>query len=250
MQIHALWCHPRSVSTAFERIMRERGDLDVLHEPFMYHHYLTHPDGLFTGFSPDPAHPRDYAAIRAMILQRSQSGPVFFKDMAYYIGADLPADPDFADAMTHAFLVRDPAESILSYYGREPGFSCREVGLTAQLALYEALRGRGHDPVVLTADQLRADPEATLRRYWQRIGLYFAAHAFCWKKAVPAAWQSVAHWHEKAALSQGIEAAEATRDSRDALARLGAPYTGYESHHRPAYERLLHIAQAQARAAG
>ena len=34
--IIALWSHPRSMSTAFERIMRSRGDLDCLHEPFMY----------------------------------------------------------------------------------------------------------------------------------------------------------------------------------------------------------------------
>ncbi len=67
MKIHALWCHPRSVSTAFERIMRERGDLNVLHEPFMYHHYLTSTDRLFPAFTPDPGHPATYADIRAMI---------------------------------------------------------------------------------------------------------------------------------------------------------------------------------------
>ena len=35
-----LWSHPRSMSTATERIMRERGDFDCLHEPFMYHYYI------------------------------------------------------------------------------------------------------------------------------------------------------------------------------------------------------------------
>ncbi|HUF56321.1 MAG TPA: hypothetical protein VMM55_07145 [Thermohalobaculum sp.] len=30
--IVALWCHPRAMSTAFERLMRERGDMTVLHE--------------------------------------------------------------------------------------------------------------------------------------------------------------------------------------------------------------------------
>ena len=38
--IIALWSHPRSMSTAFERIMRARGDLDCLHEPFMYDYYI------------------------------------------------------------------------------------------------------------------------------------------------------------------------------------------------------------------
>ncbi len=35
-----LWAHPRSMSTAIERIMRERGDFDCLHEPFLHYYYL------------------------------------------------------------------------------------------------------------------------------------------------------------------------------------------------------------------
>ena len=33
-KIVALWAVPRSTSTAFEWMMRQRGDLDCLHEPF------------------------------------------------------------------------------------------------------------------------------------------------------------------------------------------------------------------------
>ena len=35
-----LWAHPRSMSTAIERVMRERGDFECLHEPFLHHYYL------------------------------------------------------------------------------------------------------------------------------------------------------------------------------------------------------------------
>ncbi len=135
MRIHALWCHPRSVSTAFERIQRERGDLNVLHEPFMYHHYLTRSDGLFPDFTPEPGHPTTYGDIRQMILDQSVTQPVFFKDMAYYIDADLPGDPAFMDAMTHAFLIRDPAEAALSYQKRDPEFTQTELGHEAQYSL-------------------------------------------------------------------------------------------------------------------
>ena len=57
MKILALWCHPRSVSTAFERVMRERGDLGVLHEPFMYDYYLNQTSRIFADFTPEPGHP-------------------------------------------------------------------------------------------------------------------------------------------------------------------------------------------------
>ncbi len=39
-RIIALWCHPRSLSTAFERMVIERGDLEVIHEPFLYLYYV------------------------------------------------------------------------------------------------------------------------------------------------------------------------------------------------------------------
>lgn len=38
--IIALWIHPRSNSTAFERVMTERKDLKILHEPFAYFYYV------------------------------------------------------------------------------------------------------------------------------------------------------------------------------------------------------------------
>ncbi len=40
-RIIALWAAPRSVSTAFERMMMERGDHAVVHEPFSAHYYLS-----------------------------------------------------------------------------------------------------------------------------------------------------------------------------------------------------------------
>ncbi len=245
MQIHALWCHPRSVSTAFERIMRERGDLTVLHEPFMYHHYLTQCDRIFPDFRPEPGHPQTYADIRAHILETAKQAPVFFKDMAYYIANDLPRDADFMASMTHAFLIRDPAEAALSYQKRDPEFTLTELGHEAQYSLYYALVAAGRSPLILTADQVRTAPEETLRRYWTHIGLPFTSAAFSWDDKPPEAWGSVVEWHETALTSGKIEAPP-KRDYRADLAALGPPYTDYERHHRPFYEALQEIAELQA----
>jgi len=40
-KILALWATLRSTSTAFETMMRERGDLLALHEPFSRYFYLS-----------------------------------------------------------------------------------------------------------------------------------------------------------------------------------------------------------------
>ncbi|WP_371226978.1 sulfotransferase family protein [Roseovarius sp. 2305UL8-3] len=245
MKIHALWCHPRSVSTAFERIMRERGDLAVLHEPFMYHHYLTTTDRLFPDFEPEPGHPTTYDSIRAMIRDTAQTGPVFFKDMAYYVDEALPQDAEFAGQMTHAFLLRDPVEAALSYARRDPEFTRTELGHEAQHRLYHALVALGQTPLVLTADQLRHDPEATLRRYWAHVRLPYIADAFEWDDRVPKDWKSVEGWHSEVLQSGAIQKPEQT-DTAAQLAALGAPYTDYAAHHTPFYAEMQDIAETQA----
>ena len=37
--ILALWAHPRSMSTAFERVMSNRGDMECFHEPYNEAYY-------------------------------------------------------------------------------------------------------------------------------------------------------------------------------------------------------------------
>lgn len=225
--------------------MRERGDLAVLHEPFMYHHYLAGGARVFPGFEPEPGHPVSYADIRAMILAAAADGPVFFKDMAYYVGDELPGDAGFAAQMSHAFLVRDPVAAAVSYVKRDPGFACYELGHEAQYRLYQALVGLGHAPLVMTADQLRADPEGVFRRYWAHCGLDFAAHAFAWDRTVPEGWRSVAAWHGDVLASGAIRAA-ASNDAAGKLAALGAPYVDYADYHLPYYEKMRRIAEVRA----
>ncbi len=225
--------------------MRERGDLAVLHEPFMYHHYLTTKDRLFPGFVPEPGHPTTYADIRRMILETAEEGPVFFKDMAYYVAEALPDDADFAGQMTHAFLIRNPAEAAMSYAKRDPEFTCTELGIKAQNRLYHALIAQGHRPLVMTADQLRDDPRRTLRRYWRHAGLGFAAHAFEWDDRVPEAWQSVQSWHQDVLQSGSIRRPD-RGDAASQPVSLEAPYSDYVACHTPYYAELRNIAHIQA----
>ena len=225
--------------------MRERGDLQVLHEPFMYHYYLTSTDRLFPDFTPEPDHPSAYRDICAMIRDKAQAGPVFFKDMAYYLVDVLPQDAGFAGQMTHAFLLRDPVEAAVSYARRDPGFTCTELGHEAQHRLYHALVALGHTPLVVTADQLREDPETTLRRYWTHTGLNFAAHAFAWDDRVPESWQSVKEWHSEVLQSGTIRKPE-PNDAATRLAELDAHFSDYAAHHAPFYAEMRDIAQTQA----
>lgn len=245
MTIHALWCHPRSASTAFERIMRERGDLDVLHEPFMYDYYLNRAPRLFPDFKPDPDHPSDYPSIREMLLERAKRGPVFLKDMAYYVVDALPDDLEFMGAIRHAFLIRDPAQSILSYHKRDPEFVSEEVGIEAQWRLYQAIRDAGFDAQVIKSSDLRASPDSTMAAYWLASDLPQKPDALNWDAKVPEGWETVQEWHTETLTSGAIRPPEEGRDYRAELATLGAPFTDYDARHRPFYELLCGAAEGR-----
>jgi len=242
-QIFALWAHPRSMSTAFERVMRERGDLDCLHEPFMHDYYIHHQTRRMPMFDPHPDHPTSYAEVRAMIQTHAAARPVFLKDMSYYVYPHLLEDRQFCDQMNHAFLVRDPAASIASYYQLDPDVTQVEIGIEAQWRHFQALRELGHTPVVLLAEDVRADPQAMIGAYWKAVGLDDAPQAFDWQGGAPQDWQPVAGWHGDVMASQGIkppsEGEHQKQQERFEIAATKRPdLRDMLEHHREFHQRL------------
>lgn len=219
-RIIALWCHPRSMSTAFERIMRERGDFGCLHEPFMYDYYLHRQVREMPLFEPEAGRPVSYAEIRDHLLSRAEREDVFFKDMAYYVMPEILSDEAFAGRLTHAFLIRDPRRSILSYHKLDPELTCEEIGLEAQWRLYQWLRDEcGMSPAVIEAETVQADPRAALGQWWSDIGLPFSEDAFDWNDdAAPEDWGQVAGWHGDVQSSSAIRPPEAGEDEKTAAA--------------------------------
>ncbi|MEO1379303.1 MAG: hypothetical protein AAFU69_02980 [Pseudomonadota bacterium] len=245
MRIHALWCHPRSMSTAVERIMRERGDLEVFHEPFMYDYYIGGERKKFAGFEPEAGHPTTYEGIRELVRAKSAWHPVFIKDMAYYVVEKLPDDPDFAHQVFHAFLVRDPVQSILSYVKRQKDFSLEEVGLEAQWRLYQKLRKLGCKTHILLAEDIRQDPVAAMNAYWKAGRLPDRPNAMSWDASVPRDWRSVETWHSEVIETRSITPPDETRNYASELYDLGAPYTGFYAYHRPFFDKLVEAARHQ-----
>lgn len=243
--IIALWSHPRSMSTAFERIMRSRGDLDCLHEPFMYDYYVNRSTREMPHFDAMDEHPKSYEAIRDMILARAEKGPVFFKDMSYYVMPHLLADDAFFARLTHSFLIRDPRASILSYAKLDPDMLLDEIGIEAQWRHAEAVMARtGRRPVVIRSEAVQADPESHMRRYWDVVGLSHRPEALHWNDPAPADWQQVQGWHGEVMASTAIRPISAEQQARTEadFTRLAAAqprFQAYLDHHLPFYARLL-----------
>jgi hypothetical protein len=225
----ALWAVPRSRSTAFERMMAERGDLDVLHEPFSY----LQVSGSFTVGG---ATATSSSELLDLLLARSATRRLFFKETTDYSYDALLADWRLGRDVINTFLIRDPDAVVASYYAMKPEMTLEEVGFDRLHRIFLAARdGAGVPPLVIDADDLVRDPAAVVRAYCGAVGLEFDAGALRWSEGSRPEWGLTGDWHRDVSRSTGFVSADrryAAHPGNDPwLARVAA-------YHRPFYEEL------------
>lgn len=231
----ALWAHPRSVSTAFLRMMTERGDVTVVHEPLVL--LTDHGEVALPVVGGGTATVRSYPELLAHLAELGERGPVFVKDTLEYHYDHLFAHPESIAAFRHTFIVRDPAPTIASHHAVKPEFACHEVGYEHQWALFElAWKTTGVRPVVVAVERLLADPAGTVAAYCAAVGLPFVPAALTWAPGELPAWRQNRRWHLDASASAGFAAPRAryaVTVGDDARLR------SYYDHHLPYYQRLV-----------
>jgi hypothetical protein len=247
--IIALWAHPRSMSTAIERIMRERRDLDCVHEPFIYYYYIELAKKELPHFDQDPNKPVQFSEIFSDLISRAEHAPVFFKDMGYYMVPKLFNHVDLAKRLQHLILIRDPRKSILSYYKLDPGVSTEEVGVEAQWQLFEWLSQTcDRPPLIIAAETVQQDTRGIMRKVWDYLGLEMKHEAFGWdSESTPKDWKAVSGWHGEVQSSTGIrkvvEQDEATIiDQFNQAAEKAPQLHDLLEHHWPYYKKLKALA--------
>jgi hypothetical protein len=231
----AMWSGPRNVSTAFMRSWGNRPDTIVVDEPF-YAHYL-----LATGVDhPGRAdviarHETDWRRVVESLLGPAPPGVrVFYqKQMSHHL---LPhMGRDWLGAMTHAFLIRDPAPMLASLGEKLSEFELGATGLPQQVEIFEHVhRTTGHVPPVVDSADLLEAPGRTLRALCAALGIPFSERMLAWHpgpRATDGAWAR--YWYERVERSTGFEAPEPTA-ARPLEGRLAA----LETRCRPLYEHL------------
>jgi hypothetical protein len=234
----ALWAHSRSSSTAFGRMMAERGDVTVLHEPFLA---LTQGE---TVHVPAPGGGTSAAAsgreLAGCIAALRQARAVFLKEVLDYRYDFVFGHPGELAWMTHTFLVRDPRQAISSHYAVKPTVTCPEIGYEWLWDLFQLMwSAAGRRPLVIRSERLLADPEAEVRSYCEAVGLPFLPHALAWAPGDRPEWQRHRNWHLDVIRSSGITRIEhhypVTVDNHPLL-------RSFYDHHYPFYQRLVQYA--------
>lgn len=232
----ALWAHSRSMSTAFLRMMIERGDVVVLHEPFLalaQGEAVTLPAADGRGDVRAGSVPELVRGLADLGRER----PVFVKEVLDYRYEYVFAAPAALAWMTHVFLVRDPRPTISSHYAIKPTVTCPEIGYEWLWELFELLRAAsGRTPLVLRSEALLRDPRAQVEGFCAAVGLPFLPGALHWAPGDRPEWQRHRGWHLDTINSSGFTAsANRYQSTVDNHPRLRAFY----NHHYPFYQRIV-----------
>ncbi|MBS1256571.1 MAG: hypothetical protein MAG581_02396 [Deltaproteobacteria bacterium] len=207
-KILVLWAVPRSTSTAFEWMMRQRGDMQCFHEPF--------GEAWYQGES--PLWPRLTAdskrtpgltieSVWKKLRNAASKGPVFSKEFPHYI-MHLQ-NSEFLSHFNHSFLIRDPAKTISSMYKHWPDFHIKETGFAEQRELFDILReNTGNHPPVFDSDDLLTNPRQMVKIWCSAVGIPFLEEALSWE---PGARDEVSWWdggsfHANLRNSDGLKA--------------------------------------------
>jgi len=216
-----LWGHPRSRSTAVLRMMLERGDLTVVHEPLVTLQdagEVAVTDGA-GGVVVLRSVPEVLAHVGALAAER----PVFVKDTVEHRFDYLFDHPGEIAEVQHTFIVRDPRSAIAALVASEPDARCEDAGYEHQHQLFElAWSLSGREPVVLDADRLLRHPAQVVAAYCAAVGLPFRPDAMRWRSADRPEWHRTRPWLPRLPIDL-----EAHRKVRALCA-----------HHRPFYDSM------------
>ena len=180
-KILAVWGTPRTRSTAFLWMMKQRGDFHTFHEPFGKAFYLSDERKSNRAADQAPRADLNYGAILSMLESHNgkDGRSVFIKDLTYHLeGAYNEA---FLSHFHNVFLIRDPAKTLPSLYSLLPDFTHEEVGYDTQYRMYELLCTTSNElPLIIDADDLATHPQAVVKVFCERVGIPFMEESLQW----------------------------------------------------------------------
>jgi hypothetical protein len=201
-----MWSGPRNISTTLLRSWGARPDTFVCDEP-LYAHYL-----LVSG-APHPGredviarHDADWRRVTRWLTGPVPDGkPVFYqKHMAKHLLPEIGRD--WLDALSHAFLIREPAEMLASFARIVADPSLDDTGLPLQCELFERVAERsGAAPPVIDSRDVLEDPPGVLSRLCAALGVPYSDAMLSWpagRRDTDGAWAP--HWYASVEASTGF----------------------------------------------
>jgi hypothetical protein len=169
---------PRNVSTALMYSFAQRSDTTVIDEPF-YGYYLKttgiiHPGKKRIINSMET----DISVITQNLMNQNHGAHIIFlKNMAHH---HIQIDDKFLLHVKNVFLIRNPAELLVSFSKVIKNPSIEDIGLKKSWELFHTLLDADQDPVILDSGELLKNPGIMLERLCKSINISYDPKMQSW----------------------------------------------------------------------
>ena len=230
----AIWSGPRNISTAMMRSWGNRADTVVIDEPF-YAFYLRETGADHPGAAEViAAGETDWRKVVSRLTSDPPEGKaiLYQKQMTHHLLPQI--DREFLRGLTNCFLIRDPAEVIVSYLKKNHDPAPEDLGFVQQAEIFDWVRAEtGATPPVIDARDVRENPRRTLALLCEAVGVEFSEAMLSWppgRRATDGIWAK--HWYEEVENSTSFRPYQSSHE--EVPERLKAVH----SNARQIYERL------------
>jgi len=203
----AMWSGPRNISTAMMRSWENRNDTSVVDEPF-YACYLKtanviHPmqDQVLAEQSSNWQE-----VVADVLLSPLPEGTSiqYQKHMTQHMVNDL--DMDWFNTLSHAFLIRHPAEVVASYGAKRGSVTAADVGFELQHRLFQLVANSGIKNIpVIDAKDVLTNPKQMLTKLCKALAVPFSNAMLKWPagpRESDGVWAQ--HWYQNVEKSTGF----------------------------------------------
>lgn len=201
-----MWSGPRNISTAIMYSFAQRSDTQVVDEPF-YAHYLLQSGAEHPGRSKVlESQPKDPSVVIQNLMAAAKNSDVLFiKNMAHHMIEMGDILDRLFEEFVPVFLIRDPADMLLSLNKSLPDPSLLDTGYQQLLDLFETAENNNLPLTVLDSKELLQDPEFVLSALCEQVGLSFDESMLSWQSGpIPEDGVWAKHWYEKVHQSTGF----------------------------------------------
>jgi hypothetical protein len=206
-----VWSGPRNISTALMRAWGNRADTAVVDEP-LYAFYLAatgkkHPmaEEVIAAGETDWRKAAEALTTAPIPAQRGGGASIYYqKQMTHHLLPEI--DRGWLIRLTNCFLIRDPAEVIVSYLKKNEHLTEYDLGFPQQAEIFEFVRSRtGVVPPVIDARDVLRNPERVLGFLCSTLGIAFDPAMLSWApglRETDGVWAK--HWYGEVASSTGF----------------------------------------------
>jgi hypothetical protein len=232
----AMWSGPRNISTAMMRAWGNRADTVVVDEP-LYAFYLNatgkqHPMAAEVIEDGET----DWRKVADHLTSEKHRERIFYqKHMTHHLLPEV--ERAWISRLINCFLIRDPAEVIVSYLKKSENLELEDLGFLQQIEIFDYVRANtGKTPPVIDARDVLQNPARTLRLLCEQVGVDFDPAMLKWPRGLRATdgvWAK--HWYGEVAQSTGFA------PYRSSTAEVPARWRAFEANCRECYDRLYDL---------